>query len=179
MGEIKAVKKEKLVIGFIYKELNIYLKAKENLYKKFGKIDFESRELPFIHTDYYNEEMGEGLLKKFISFEKLIYPGDLASIKIFTNKIEKKFLYPGSDKRMINIDPGLLSLSKFILATTKNYDHRIYIGKGIYAEVTLRFTQKEFREFEWTYPDFKTPEYKEILKQIREIYKKQISGEEK
>ncbi len=175
MGEVKKVQKEKLVIGFIYKENEIFLKAKEELVKKFGAIDFESMELSFIHTDYYNEEMGKGLFKKFISFSELVEPDFLADIKIFTNTIEKFLLYEGTQKRKINIDPGLLSLSKFVLATTKNYDHRIYIGKGIYAEVTLKFTHKDFKEFEWTYPDFKTNEYKEILKKIREIYKKQLS----
>ncbi len=175
MGEIKEVKKEKLVIGFIYKENDIYLKAKEKLIEKFGRVDFESEDIPFIHTDYYNKEMGENLLKKFISFEKLLLPDDLPDIKLFTNDIEKQFLYEGTNKRKINIDPGLLSLSKFVLATTKNYDHRIYTGKGIYAEVTLRYTQKDFKEFEWTYPDFRAEEYKKILRQIREIYKKQIN----
>ncbi len=175
MGEIKEVKEEKLVMGFIYKEDDIYLKAKEKLIEKFGNIDFESNKISFIHTDYYNKEIGENLLKKFISFEKFVLPDILADIKLFTNDVEKQFLYEGTNKRKINIDPGLLSLSKFILATTKNYDHRIYIGKGIYAEVTLKYTQKDFKEFEWTYPDFRTDEYKNILKIIREIYKKQIN----
>jgi hypothetical protein len=174
MGEIKKILPEKLVIGFIYKNEEIVEKVKDALINEFGKIDFESAALNFIHTDYYNKEIGENLLKKFISFEKLVNPDKLFDIKIFTNSIEQKFLYNGTNNRMINIDPGLLSLSKLVLATTKNYDHRIYIGKGIFAEVTLRWTQKNFKEFEWTYPDFRTEEYKRILGKIREIYKEQI-----
>lgn len=174
MGEIKRILPEKLVIAFIYKEEEIYDKTKKILMNKFGDIDFESKEIKFTYTDYYNEEIGNALIRRFISFEKLTDPGDLSLIKVRTNSIEKQFLYKDTNKRRVNIDPGILSLGKFILATTKNYSHRIYIGNGIFAEVTLKYENKGFVAFNWTYPDYNTQEYKKILENIRDIYKEQI-----
>ncbi len=174
MGEIKKPLPEKLIIAFIYKEEEIYNKVKEILLNRFGSIDYESGEINFTWTDYYNEEMGTDLKRRFISFEKLIDPGELSYIKITTNKVEQQFLYENTNKRRINIDPGILSQGKFVLATTKNYSHRIYIGQGIFAEVTLKYEKKGFVAFDWTYPDYATQEYREILEKIREIYKKQV-----
>lgn len=174
MGEIKKPLPEKLITALIYKEENIYIGAKEILQDRFGNIDFESPKINFIYTDYYNNETGTGLIRRFISFEKLVDPGKLSSIKVLTNEIEQQFLYENTNKRRINIDPGLLSMSKFILATTKNYSHRIYIGQGIFAEVTLKYENKDFTGFDWTYPDYKTDEYRKILGEVREIYKEQI-----
>jgi len=173
LGEIKTPPPEKLIIAFIYKEEETYDKAKDVLCNKFGKVDFESGKIRFDYTDYYNKEIGQDLFRRFISFEKLIDPGELSLIKVTTNEIEKQFLYENSNRRMINIDPGILSLSKFVLATTKNYSHRIYIGNGIFAEITLKYENKRFVPFEWTYPDYATLEYMEIIGKIREIYKKQ------
>jgi len=114
--------------------------------------------------------MGKNLSRKFISFKHLIDPERLVSIKLFTNKLEEKFLWPGSSRRKINIDPGYLTLSKLILATTKDFSHRIYLGSGIYAEVTLRYLKnKGFQPWEWTYPDYRSKEYLEIFNQLRSL----------
>lgn len=142
--------------------------------RRFGKIDSESQSLPFIHTAYYEKEFGKNLKRKFTSFQKLILPHDLPEIKIISNKIEKKMAKGIS--RIINIDPGYLDLSKLILASTKDYKHRIYLTKGIYAEVTLFYRDKTFHPWEWTYPDYKTGEYIEIFNRIRQIYAEQIKG---
>ena len=164
----------KLIIGFIFKEEGVCNKAKIFLERRFGKIDFESQTLPFIHTNYYEKEFGKDLKRRFVSFKKLISPLSLPKIKITTNKIEKK-LSRGLN-RLINIDPGYLDSSKLILASTKDYRHRIFLNKGIYAEVTLFYQNKAFKPWEWTYPDYKTPEYIAIFNQIREIYAKQVKG---
>lgn len=174
MGRIKPPFPVKLIVGFIFKQEDYFLKAKKLLIKKFGKIDFESEVLDFSHTDYYQKEMGENLKRKFISFEKLISPSQLVSIKRFTNKLEEKL--SKDKKRAVNIDPGYLSLSKVILASTKDYRHRIYLNKGIFAEVTLFYQNKSFSPWDWTYPDYKTQSYIEIFNHIRELYKKQIKN---
>ncbi len=162
----------KLFIGFIFASEEIYLKTKRKLIRKFGQSDFESQTLPFNHTQYYQKEFGINLKRKFLSFKRLIKAETLAQIKIITNKIEQGLTHQG--KRQINIDPGILSLSKIILATTKDYKHRIYLAKGIYAEVTLYYQDKSFQPWEWTYPDYKTPEYIKIFNHIREIYSHQL-----
>lgn len=164
----------KLIIGFIFKDEGVSDKAKIILVKRFGNIDYESEPIAFTHTDYYKEEFGDNLKRSFISFENLISPRGLAQIKNITNIIERRLSKRGS--RLINIDPGYLDMAKLILASTKDYRHRIYLGKGIYAEVTLFYRGKSFMPWEWTYPDYKTADYIAIFNQIRGIYVKQIKG---
>lgn len=162
----------KLIIGLIFKDDGILQKAESILSKKFSEVDFQSQTLPFTHTNYYQKEFGTDLKRKFISFKKLICPEKLYKIKILTNNIERKLSSAGN--RTINIDPGYLDLSKLVLFSTKNYGHRIYIGRGIYAEVTLIFRDKSFKHLDWTYPDYKTSEYISIFSHIRQIYAQQI-----
>jgi hypothetical protein len=131
----------------------------------------------FDFTDYYAEEMGENLNRRFVSFERLIDPEKLASIKRKTCSMEKKFSEKGS--RTVNIDPGYITLAKVVLASTKNFFHRIYIGKGIYAEITLAWQKGEYKTFRWTFPDYATEKYMGILKDIRDIYSIQIKSEKK
>jgi hypothetical protein len=172
MGKANKHPPVKLIIGFIFREVKFLKKATAFLEKRFGKIDFESGILPFIHTDYYEKELGTELKRKFISFYRLIEPSALPKIKIISNRLEKKLSF--KQRRFINIDPGYVDLAKLILATTKDYRHRIYLKSGIYLEVTLFYQDKTFRPWEWTYPDYKTPEYIAIFNQIREIYARQI-----
>ena len=172
MGSIRKPHSVKLIVGFIYKDRSILAKSESILKYHYGPLDFQSKILPFAHTDYYQEELGIGLKRKFISFKKLILPQKLAAIKVFTNSIEKKFS-PDS-RRLINIDPGYIDLPKLVLASAKDFSHRIYIGRGIHAEVTLSYRDKVFKWYEWTFPDYRTPEYIEIFTKIREIYFKQV-----
>ncbi len=158
----------KLFMGMIIGKDASLEKVQKMMTEKFSGIDFQSEIIEFNHTDYYYNEMGRPLKRKFISFKKLIEPGGLAYIKNTTCEIERKFSQDG--KRTINIDPGYISLSKVVLASTKNFYHRIYIGHDIYAEVTLCWQKGEYRTFEWTFPDYKTLKYKNILKAIRDIY---------
>ena len=172
MGIRKIHPPVKLIVGFIFKEEVILEKTKSILKRYFGPIDFTSQILSFSHTRYYEAEFGQDLKRQFISFKRLILPQKLARIKIITNRIEKKLSY--YNKRLINIDPGYLSLSKLVLASTKDYKHRIYLNHGMYAEVTLFYQNKTFQAWEWTYPDYKTQEYISIFNKIREIYQAQI-----
>ena len=172
MGEIKERDPVKFITGFIFKQGTVLCRTKEILEVKFGKIDFQSQIIPFTHTDYYEKEMGRELKRQFISFSRLIAPDALAKTKIYTNKIEKKLSLQG--RRSINIDCGYLGLCKLVLASTKDYTHRIYLKGRIYAEVTLFYQNKTFNFWEWTYPDYRTDEYIAIFSQIREIYAGQI-----
>ncbi len=168
MGSIKKHRPVKLIIGFIFKEEGMLHRAEGLLKRKFGEIDYESQTLAFIHTDYYEKEFGKNLKRKFISFKKLIRPEDLASIKNTTNIIEQKLSQRGL--RSINIDPGYLDMAKLILASTKDYRHRIYLNRGIYAEITLFYENGGFCTWEWTYPDYRTADHIAIFNRIRYIY---------
>jgi hypothetical protein len=160
--------KVKLVIGFIYQDEAFFVKVKEQLVKIFGRIDLESPVFDFNYTDYYEEEMGKQLKRKFISFAKLIPIADLYRIKLYANRLEKKYL--SAQGRRVNIDPGYIDLAKLVLATTKDYAHRIFLRKGIFAEVTLTFKGSSFVPNEWTYPDYRTKEYIDIFNHIRSLY---------
>ncbi|MDD4899202.1 MAG: DUF4416 family protein [Candidatus Omnitrophica bacterium] len=162
----------KLICGLIFKDEKIFKKAKTLLKKKFGAIDLESCIIDFDYTDYYEKEFGKELKRQFISFKKLISPEKLSQIKTQTNTLEKKLAL--NNRRRINLDPGYLDMAKLVLATTKDYMHRIYLGKGIFAEITLSYRGKSFQHWPWTYPDYQTPQYKQIFNQIRSIYSQQL-----
>ena len=174
MGKIRKHQPVKLIIGFIFQKKSVLNKVKGILEKEFGKIDFESQILAFTHTSYYEPEFGKDLKRKFIGFKYLIQPQILPKIKIITNSIEDKLSSRGL--RLINIDPGYLDMAKLVLASTKDYKHRIYLGKGIYAEIALFYQNKSFTPWEWTYPDYRTADYIAIFNHIREIYAKQIKN---
>jgi len=110
----------------------------------------------------------------FISFSRLIHPQRIAGIKALTNKIEHRLAYAG--KRLVNIDPGYLDLAKLILASSKDYVHRIYLDLGIYAEITLFFQEGSFQPWTWTYPDYRSSAYLQMFNQIRQIYAAQIKN---
>lgn len=172
MGKAKKPRPVKLVIGMLAKNKKLFDRIEEFFIKEFGEIDFKSPVVSFEYTDYYKPEMGGPLKKKFISFKRPIAPEDISKIKVITNSLEKKFSKQKKTSlcRQINIDPGYISDSKFILATTKDYFHRIYLARGMYAEVTLAWKNGSFKPFEWTYTDYKTKEYIDILNTIRGAY---------
>lgn len=162
----------KPIYGFIYSDEINYNKTKEILIKKLGKIDFESEKIEFNYTSYYNQEMGLPLWRKFISFEKLILPDKFVDLKLFALKLENKFA--NKENRTVNIDPGYINDAKLVLTTTKDFAHRIYLNKGIFAEVTLVYRNNQFTDLPTTFPDYRTEEYKKIFQQIKTIYHKQI-----
>lgn len=138
----------------------------------FGSIDKKSHIFDFIHTNYYLKEMGKDLKKIFISFSKLVMPNLLAQIKNDTNRIESFFTTAGN--RNVNIDPGYIEESKLVLASTKNFSHRIYIGESIWAEVTLSYQNNKFVTHPWTYPDYAENDIKTFLDSVRDLYRKQL-----
>lgn len=168
MGRITKTQPVKLIVGMIFRNRDLCKAVEGVLRRRFGELDFESKIMNFDHTRYYEKEMGKNLLRKFISFKCLIKPENLANIKRFTNKLESHFSV--GRQRQINLDPGYLDANKFVLATTKDWGHRIYLKKGIYAEVTLHFQNNTFQSWEWTYPDYKTEDYIHIFNNLRKQY---------
>lgn len=134
----------------------------------YGAICRRSTPFAFTHTNYYRNEMGDALNKFFCAFEKLIEPTDIVDIKLFTNDLETQ--YSSAGKRRVNIDPGYLEAPKLILATTKNFSHRIYLGKGIYGDVQLYWRHSHFHCNEWTYPDYRQPQTLAFFTELRKHY---------
>jgi len=164
----------KLVCGLLYKEETWYEQGTVDLQTHFGEIDFLSQPLEFRFTDYYYKSMGQPLFRRFLSFRNFIDPSTLAETKVWTNMLEEKYAQLSGAERALNIDPGYLNLTAFILATSKNYAHRIYLGQGVFAQQELLFERKKVQTLDWTYPDYRSYEYQEILKKIRELYAAQI-----
>ncbi|MBI3328049.1 MAG: DUF4416 family protein [Nitrospinae bacterium] len=143
----------------------------------YGRIDLETAPLPFGATRYYEPEMGSQLQKILWSFETLIAPDDLARVKRETNTLERACAsWDGHTwRRCVNLDPGYVDLAKLVLATTKDRQHRLYLGQGMYGEVTLRFTAGHFLPWEWTYPDYRTPAYLTFFEAVRRCYRRQLT----
>lgn len=180
MANIYYPKQTKLFIGCIFSREEILDKACKMLERKYGPIDTVSDTWSFSHTNYYEKEMGKKLFKNFISFRNLIYPEDIKNVKVFSNDLENTLQekFTNSD-RVINLDPGYLDLAKVILATTKDYTHRMYLGNGIYAEVELYYQKKTYQFWPWTYPDYKSKEYISFFLKLRGLYQKNLLSEKK
>lgn len=159
----------KLVIGAYMKDKAIFADLFTVLSDLFGEPDMISAWMPFGDTDYYEEEMGSPLWRRLISFKRLIDQMDLSSIKHSTNRVEAEFMVSG--KRRINIDPGYMLAERFVLATGKNFSHRIHVGKGIYADLTLIYRGKGFMALPWTYPDYTSENMMGYLERIRAKYR--------
>ena len=159
----------KLVISCIMNDKALTEALFSMLEEAFGPLDMISRWLDFAYTDYYYKEMGTPLFRKVFVFKNLIAQDELALIKEKTNEIENRFAR--AKKRSVNIDPGYLVSSRFILATGKEYSHRIYIGRKIYADLTLMYSKKDgFKTLDWTYPDYASKAMISFLSKVRDKY---------
>lgn len=157
----------KVIFGLIYKdsgELEYIL----NRISQIGKIDVQSPEIPFNFTNYYKEEMGTGLLRKWVSIEKIIPENELIDLKHRAINWEEKRRIEG--KRTINCDPGGICDNRVVLVTTKNFSHRIYLGKGIFGEVTLIYIGDRFQPQKWTYPDYQSKAFQEFAKECKKKF---------
>jgi len=169
MWATKKPRPAKLVVGILGADENALQAARETLAGKFGRSYMVSDVWPFDETDYYKEQTGENILRQFVSIKKLIDPGKLAKIKHQTNRLEQKLAAKLAVEvpRPVNLDPGIIEPSKLILATTKNYSHRIYIGKKMYAEVTLIFDKGRWCPLPYTYPDYRQRCYFDFFAKVR------------
>lgn len=117
--------------------------------------------------------MGEILSKKMVSFSDLTWAERLPDIKIASNEIEVAF--SEGNKRRVNVDPGYLNASKVVLATTKDYGHRVYLGRGIFGDVHLRYVSHRFKPCEWTYPDYQEGFVLKFFEEVRKKYMTQLA----
>jgi hypothetical protein len=193
-GEFPA---EKLVVGVLLSLPELKAPLLEGLQQAFGPYDWVSPELPFAYTHYYDAEMGLPIVRFFVSCRDPVDPARLAAAKLTSNALEEQFRRPGpapragvppaslpgfaaglragvhAGLRPVNLDPGLLSLARYVLASTKPSAHRVPLSCGIYAELELLYEHGRFRPVEWTYPDYRSEEYRIQLEHIRGLFKAQ------
>ncbi|MBI3610131.1 MAG: DUF4416 family protein [Nitrospirae bacterium] len=169
MGALTPAAPAKLFIGMISGRPALFHEVRLPLIERFGPVESESPVYPWNHTAYYEKELGPDLKRQFLFFKQPVPPDALPEIKRFTNELEQQWVRTTSDGnlRRINLDPGYLAPSKIVLATTKDYSHRIYLRDGIYAEVTLMYQGKSFHPLPHTYPDFRSEEYIALFNQAR------------
>ncbi len=144
-----------LIIGILARNPDFIAQGERLLTQEFGPILLRSPQFSWNFSRYYEKEMGKDLFRCWVCHQPIIDPGDLIRVKKCTVAIEGK-LRDRAGKRPLNLDPGILTLHNFVLTTHKDYAHRIYLGQGVYAEVTLIYHQGKFQPLPWTYPDYKT-----------------------
>lgn len=169
MWETKEPDPVKLIIGILAADADALAVARDAVAEQYGVVDMASDVWPFDMTEYYVDQTGEDILKQFVSFEQLINPEKIGDIKHTTNDIEKRLAgeLGGSLPRPVNIDPGFIEPSKLVLATTKNFAHRIYIGNRMWAEVTLLYEKGKWLSLPYTFPDHKKESYQAFFSKVR------------
>jgi len=164
-----------MICGIIASNESIFHMAEEKLIQVYGDLDSESPLFRFDFTDYYEKQMGKNLKRKFLSFARLIKPEKLSAIKQETNRLEEKIREElQADHRVVNLDPGYLTLSALIMATTKDFAHRVPLQNGIYAHLEFLFGKNDVRTLDWTYPDLKSEEYRDYFLEVRRNYLTQL-----
>jgi hypothetical protein len=148
--------------------------ARARCVERFGPVDHESARFAFTYTDYYAEEMGDGLERLFWSFERTIDPSAIVEAKLATNAIERALAKGG--RRTVNLDAGYLDTYKVVLATAKGAGQKVYLRDGIWADLVLTFVKGRVKFFDWGFPDFKSGAYDKTLLKIRELFKGQRKG---
>jgi hypothetical protein len=166
-----------LVVAAFSRHADALAWARTQLEAAFGPLALASEPYEFHQTRYYEPAMGPGLRKQFLAFARLVDLAELAPIKHRTNDLERHLAAAGTfaEARPLNLDPGVLTLGKFMLATTKDQAHRLYLRDGIYAEVTLRFQAGAFEPWPWTYADYRETHVRDFLRQARETYRQHLT----
>jgi len=177
MAEPQPFSPVKLICGVIANQMDVFNRAEKLLAERWGPIEERSSLFDFTWTDYYERQMGPGLKRYFLSFEPLILPEAISSIKLTTNQLEERIKKEfGSSHRIVNLDPGYVTPAALIMATMKNFAHRIPLVNGVYAHLEILFSRQGIRVLEWTYPDFRTSTYYDFFLKTRKKLAFQLKG---
>lgn len=168
MGRVGAPPPVRGIISAVFSDRDALAEATSALAAELGAVELLGDEMSFDHTDYYEAEMGPGLRRCFLEIAGLAPPDALVSMKTFTREVEQRFTTDG--RRRINLDPGILSRERFVLASTKNAPRRLYLGQGIHAELTLVYESGDFQAQPWTYPDYASAPVRALLRDARRRY---------
>ena len=176
MAVIRNVIPVKFFLGLIYSQEVSKWDLERELQKRFGVIDRKSPVLDFSgFTDYYAPEMGPKLFRSWWSLYQLEEPGKLPELKHLSNQLEDDYLKSSENSgRIVNIDPGYINEARVVLASCKDFSHRVYLGQNIYGEITLIYRGDGFKPVEWTYPDYQCPEALRYFQTLKDDYRKQL-----
>ncbi|MDH3443304.1 MAG: DUF4416 family protein [Deltaproteobacteria bacterium] len=176
MGTPKEPKPAKYFVALLSPEIDLLSAVEKDLSVVLGNVDVRSETLSWTASKFYENEMGVGLLRRFLSFERLMSPEKLADIKLATQGVEERYrrVYSAGGGRRVNLDPGYLEAGKVVLASTKNASQRIFLRGGVFAEATLLYYGGEFHACAYTYLDYQWPETLRFLKICRDCYLEQL-----
>ena len=174
METVKPPESALLFVSALYRDADVFEQSEEILENNFGDTLYISPPLPWDYSSYYKDEIGEPLFRQIIFFKNIVDTGLLVDIKLKTNEIESALSLDG--RRQINLDPGYLTLAKVVLASTKNYAHRLYLGKGIYGEITLIYRDETYSPHIFTYRDYQDKTHIDIFINARAMLKKMFDS---
>ncbi len=159
----------KLLASVIYRDEERFAEARRLFAERIGAVERVSDPFPFDFTEYYAREMGAPLARRFIVAADPVARDALAAVKEAAERIEDALAIDG--RRTVNVDPGLLTEENFILATGKNYSHRIYLRDGVFADLTLVYERGAYRALPWTYPDYASATVRAFLADVRSAHR--------
>lgn len=177
MAEIGSPPDVKYICGMLSARRDLLTRCAQEVSRVLGPVESVSEVIAFDFTDYYRDQMGPDLWRQFISFTGLGDPGRLAEIKRATNEIERRLAdeSPDGPPRPVNLDPGYVELAKLVLASMKNFAHRVYLRDGVYAEVTLLYREKRWQALPATFPDYASGRYFPFFSNVRESLRKEVA----
>jgi len=164
----------KYFVAALFHDSNALDRVRPLLQQHWGSVDFEGSNHHFDVSNYYEPEMGDPLQRRILSFEKPADPTMLVEMKLACNEIENALAVGG--KRIVNCDAGYLDHNKVVLASAKEAGQKIYLDKGIYADLAGRYKADKYQPFEWSFPDFKDGRYDSELLAIRALYMAQLKS---
>jgi hypothetical protein len=172
MARIQKVLPGRLVLSIIYSSIDALADALDLLERQFGRVQFETVDIPYSNEEKYTEEMGEPLNRRFFSFEQMVSRDSLPRIKDICSRIETNFADRVDDYifRTVNIDPGILTPDNLVMASHREYNHRIYLSNGVFAETTLIFARDQFRRLPWTSPNYYDDEAIDFFLRVRNSF---------
>jgi hypothetical protein len=178
MGDIRPTSPVMLIVAAFSRHREALDWAQQRAAETWGPIALASERFEFRETDYYEPTMGAEIKKTFWAFHELIAPVRLVEIKLLTNAWEEEYASLGRhpEVRPLNLDPGYLTNAKLVLASTKDHAHRIYLDRGIFAEVTLHFSHGAWQSRDWTFPDYRRADYQAFLTQCRNLLRGRGGG---
>lgn len=175
MGQPTPASPVALIVAVITRHAAALDWARRQTTAHWGPIALESPTFEFRETNYYTAEMGPELNKTFWAFDTLADSGELAEWKLLTNAWEAEFAALGQhdEPRPLNLDPGYITPAKLVLASTKDFSHRIYLRRGIFAEITLMWRRGSWQHHDFTFPDYRRSDYQAYFTSVREWLRRQ------
>jgi hypothetical protein len=179
MGSPTQPKPVKLFAALLAPSEQLFERVEARLGDLWGTVEAASAVFDWEMTDYYAEEMGPGLKRRFVAFAPLISPEELPEAKLAATSVEAAYRSTSGERRgrTVNIDPGYLDVGKVVLASTKNASHRLYLGQGIYGEITLLYQGGSYRPLDYTYADYRWPQTLSFFSGLRAGYLNQLKRE--